>query len=423
MGKVALDVATLRSASRLLFPEGQRADDGAYVDLDVAALGQLIEAIILFDEVIVPDLGHQLDVPAIAERFGVVVSAHPVEPDVAGAVMDASRKWIGRNPDLDLTSLIHLVGGKPEFSTQIGGSDSWSLLLGSMGVDKAHAAIATDWIREIHGIEMPNAIRSGFLMGRWSKHSKKGEWRWEQYEVPDALWDACANLAWLTFRARCYDLVCQRIAVPYMPHPLRTSVAGYTTFTDDAPAAAGKRDRPWTSTRRPLVYSYVDAMKIVYRELEATVSEALGGAFVPVQAPVLLPHVLGKAGDREQVMAAAYEIRDSRGARRLRAHVDQVEQSIAAGDLRAALRLVQELNRLTAALRRELGLRSPDTPGMTVSIAGVASVQLSPDQVVRLTGPLTRRLTVTRPRLMFLRNVFNDLATAASLGHLYELLT
>jgi hypothetical protein len=222
-----------------------------------------------------------------------------------------------------------------------------------------------------------------------------------------------ANLAWLTFRARCYDLYCRRIAVPYMPHPLRTNVAGFSCFADDHP------DR---SKRPPLVFAYLNAIKKVYQESTATISEALGGAFVPVQCPLLLPHVVAKARKKENVLEAVYDVRDSRGARGLRAHVSQLEQSIAAGDLTSALKLVKELDRLTRSLRRGLGLAAADAPGMAVSIGGVVSAQLSADQVQKLTAKLTRHVTIARPRTMFLRNVFKDLADAATLGPLYEVL-
>lgn len=69
--------------------------------------------------------------------------------------------------------------------------------------------------------------------------------------------------------------------------------------------------------------------------------------------------------------------------------------------------------------------RSPppaQAPGVTMSIGGMASVQLPTDQVAKMTTALTQRITFGRPLVMFLRNVFKDLAAAAALGPLYEVL-
>ena len=419
MAKIALDVATMRSADRILHPVGPREDDGQFADLDIAALGQLIEAIVLFDEVVVPDLGHRVDVPELAARFGTAVAYQPVHTAVVSDVTVESRSWLRWNPDLDMTTLSQLIGVNPRLRTESYAYDSssgYTILLASIGARDKYSPSVVEWLKQARtrghslpldpGDEESQETRRGMfglLLDKWRK--------------PDAEFDFRrfgANLAWLTFRARCYDLYCRRVALPYLPHPLRTNLAGFSSFLAD--------DHRDEDTRTPLVYSYLTAINKVYKESTATISAALGGAFVPVQCPLLLPHVVARARKKESVLEAVYEVRDSRGARGLRAHVSQVEQSIAAGDLTSALKLVKELDRLTRSLRRGLGLSTVDAPGMAISIGGVVSAQLSADQVQKLTAKLTRHLTLARPRTMFLRNVFKDLADAAALGPLYEVL-
>jgi hypothetical protein len=425
LAKIALDVATIRAAGRLLHPEGPRDDDGQFADLDVAALGQLIEAIVLFDEVIVPDLGHRLDVPELVARFGTAVTYQAVHSAVMNDIAGDSQDWLHRSWELDALTVTRLVGVNPSFRMEPGGggdsSGGYAILLASIGARDKYSRSVVEWIEESRTSEHAKHslyLRAGGIFSPRrlaEKQSLLGQFlrKWGRRDIDFDFAHFRANLAWLTFRARCYDLYCRRIAVPYMPHPLRTNVAGFSCFADDHP------DR---SKRSPLVFTYLNAIKKVYQESTATISDALGGAFVPVQCPLLLPHVVAKARKKENVLEAVYDVRDSRGARGLRAHVSQLEQSIAAGDLTSALKLVKELDRLTRSLRRGLGLSAADAPGMAVSIGGVVSAQLSADQVQKLTAKLTRRVTIARPRTMFLRNVFKDLADAATLGPLYEVL-
>lgn len=431
MAKIALDVATIRSAGALLYPEGPRDDDGQFADLDIAALGQLVEAIVLFDEVIVPDLGHRLALPELVARFGAAVSYQPVHTAVVSNISVESMRWmtrLGQGGELDAVSVSQLIGVNPRFRMEYhadddypydSGSSGYLVLLASIGAHDKYSPSVVEWLKDARtpgrAVRLAlgdsfDVVWPGYKRGFLRKFLRKRE----EYGDEFGFNRFHANLAWLTHRARCYDLYCRRIMVPYMPHPLRTRIAGFSSFVDDS--------RPDESVRAPLAFSYLNAIKKVYQESTATISEALGGAFVPVQCPLLLPHVVARAKKKEHLLEAVYEVRDSRGARGLRGHVSQLQQSIDAGDLTSALKLVKELDRLTRSLRRGLGLSAGDAPGMAVSIGGVVSTQLSADQVQRLTAKLTRHITVARPRTMFLRNVFKDLADAASLGPLYEVL-
>lgn len=136
LAKIALDVATIRSAGRLLHREGSRDDHGQFADLDIAALGQLIEAIVLFDEVIVPDIGHQLDVPELVAPFGAAVSYQPVHTDVVSNLAEESRQWMSRSKGLDVATLSRLIGVNPYSYTEDvaeGTSSSYTVLLASIG--------------------------------------------------------------------------------------------------------------------------------------------------------------------------------------------------------------------------------------------------------------------------------------------------
>jgi hypothetical protein len=114
MAKVILDVGTVRGATSVLFPIGH---DKAEVkssrrkerpsDLDVVATGQLIESLILFDEVLVPDLdGRNESISALVRPLGEAVSLLPVSASIAEDIKASAREWLAYIPNLsDMTTL------------------------------------------------------------------------------------------------------------------------------------------------------------------------------------------------------------------------------------------------------------------------------------------------------------------------------
>ncbi|MFG2550710.1 hypothetical protein [Streptomyces sp. NPDC048581] len=399
---MALDVATIRAATSVLFPDGPREDNGRFADLDIAALGQVIEGLVLFNEVLVPDLGHRLDVPAAGGLFGPAVHVPAIERHIAETIAEESRQWINSGPETNVESLIQLVGGEP----RIGATSSSNLLvLEAIGVRDRYNSPVMEWIRAIQSQGPAPHPPTGMLRaGGWNDYGS------------DEVEDFCRNLVWLTYRARCYDLLCRHIGVPYMPHPLRARMAGFSCFQGIPSQLPQPRPQ-----RPPVIHAYLEAINTVYEEARETVSSVLDGAFLPLQCSSLLPYVVHKAGRRENVLSAAYDIRDSRGARHLRSHVSELEQRIDEGNMKAALPLTKEINRLTNQLRRQLGLDDVQPPNMTISIGGIVSVDAS-GGIKKLATKLTRRIRVARPRTMFLSNVLDGLSSAATLGPLYEVL-
>ncbi|WP_143681772.1 hypothetical protein [Actinacidiphila glaucinigra] len=368
------------------------------MDLDIAALGQVVEGLVLFDEVLIPDLGHRLNVPAAGGLFGSAVNVPAIEPDIAEAVKEQSRQWLSAGPETNLDSLVELVGGVRDVRRFSSGSyDVWEVI----GVRDRYNSPVIDWIRAIQSEGPVPPVEN---WGTW--HNSSAEAR-----------AFCSNLVWLSYRARCYDLLCRNIEVPYMPHPLRAKMAGFSSFRDIPPQSPRFR-----LERKPVMRAYLDAIDKVHEESRETVSHVLDGAFLPLQCSSLLPYVIRKAGSRENVLSVTYEIRESRGARDLRSHVSELEQHIDAGNLKAALRLTEEINRLTEQFRRQLGLVDVQPPNMTISIGGIVSMDISGGIVKKLTTKLARRIGVARPRTMFLRNVLDGLSSAATLGALYEVL-
>ena len=239
---------------------------------------------------------------------------------------------------------------------------------------------------------------------------------WTSY--PTEVWTAnkeiftfCANLAWLTFRCKCYALASKKIASPYMPHPLRSNLAGFSMATDGLEAGNA-------ADQIAFAKAYVDVLKQV-RDESAEKAKFLGrAAFQPLAWSPLLPHVARKAKGGEHVVSTAYELRGSLGARNLRRVISRLEKSVQQGNLKSALRFCEEIQELSAAIRSDLGIFEP-SPKLTVSFAGFGSAEVPTGAVPKF---LKRKRYPFKPRFTFMRSVFDDLMTISSLGSVYEMI-
>lgn len=118
-------------------------------------------------------------------------------------------------------------------------------------------------------------------------------------------------------------------------------------------------------------------------------------------------------------------MRESRGARNLRSRIAQFEAEVNDGDIRAAIRLRDDLERLVMRLRQDLGLvpHSPISTTLSIGLPGV-SVQFPGPSAPGIRSPQGRRVIdrIHRPWLVLLQDVFDALSSASSMGRLYEVL-
>ena len=77
----------------------------------------------------------------------------------------------------------------------------------------------------------------------------------------------------------------------------------------------------------------------------------------------------------------AYDLRGSRGARDLRAHLGKLEGEIRQGNLLAAVKLNCELADLEGLLRQRIGLESGVSPKIALSFGGVLSLDF-PEELI-----------------------------------------
>src|SRR4051794_35720786 len=114
MVSVVLDMATAGAASKLLDPEKPIPPRDKFSDIDIAAASQLLEALILFDGIILPDLGNQRDVREVAAPLGTAIIPVDVEYNERERLAKAVRDWLGSNARL--ADLVRAAGATPRYT-------------------------------------------------------------------------------------------------------------------------------------------------------------------------------------------------------------------------------------------------------------------------------------------------------------------
>lgn len=461
-----LDTATLRGAKQILDGPDSRHDQGQFVSVDITALGSLLEAVCLTDEVLVPDLEHKTLASFVSE-FGDAVKVVPLSNSTREAIVTRARSWLAEWPNLEI--LIQVVGGSPVY--RLSGSTYQYLLMQAIGVDGKYDSQVVRWIRQLRSADPSIFSRPRSWGPGPAGRSEGGEG--QSYELqepatklggshtpghgaylasvlaeilaemslppmglgphpelptedrylshPSDEWGGgpeiiqfCANLAWTAFRTLCYSLYAVDKQVTYSPHPLRARIAGFAA----AGLAEGLTD---AKPQESFAHQYTARLEKVYEEAVDIAVSVGATSLIRFPYPSVLPYIVRRAGDREHVIEAAYDLRQSRGARTLRARIADFEQSVQGGDIEAAVRLRNELDRLTRSLRQRLGLEQGDPPRVTFAIsAGVASASLAPRRGSASVSKLATR--VVQPWLGLLWNIFDALAAADALGNLYETL-
>jgi len=412
MTQITLDLATLRSADNLLRAE-PRVDGGRLVDLDITALGTLLEAICFSDEVIVPDLDHRLG-RKITAAAGDAVRHVPLTRGHLDAIVADASAWL--NEHCDTESLITLLGGRPTYGPVVMGTDEY-LVLQAVGADGKYESAVVDAIRSTADdpISPWDASVPLKAVAHWIRPLHEPEMKW-----------FATNIAWAGFRARCYLQWSQEHGIPYMPHPLRARMAGYAAATEGVEGASPPPSWVEGGGRcKPLVALYLDRLASVHRDGLEAVADVAGTTLLRFPFPSILPYAVERAGTRERILEVAYEVRDSRGARSLRSRVADFDAQLKAGDLQAAVRLREELEHVTAKLRSDLGLERnpPITTTLSIGLPGVSFGITGPKISAKSRGPSPAAADrIRRPWLVLLRDVFDALTSASSMGALYEVL-
>jgi hypothetical protein len=479
MSKIVLDIATLRAAKRLLFHKGPRHDNGRFVDLDISALAALVEGICFSDEILVPNLGHQ-SFNAITEPFGTAVVGAELSDTQRSEIARLADNWLSGWSKVE--DFIVLLGSHPLYSVLQANSEDY-LILQALGVRDKYQSQVVQWVRALRSYDAaldglpelafgdktgreyrpPASLKFTKFMDEILHEPKKHLSKWlrgelfnyfdnekfteilgglglspmmfgTRHEIPEMrdengrpsmqarvgseMLSFCANLVWTVFRTKCYCVYSRERGITYMPHPLRARLAGFSEACEYGP-----EDTEVYLGAKPGYYvrSYISCLDKVYQEALDATSHFADTTLIRIPFSPVLPYVIKKAKRREKIIEVAYDVRGTRGARDLRARLNEFEHELRTGEIRAAIGMRNELERLVHSLRRHLGLEAYQGPKIGLSIGGVVSVDL-PIPGPRIVTSLVSKTDVFKPRLLLLRDVFDALAAASSLGALYKVL-
>ncbi len=129
MPGVVVDAGTVGAVDRLL-GASDRLDEGEFIDLDIAALSTVVDALVWFDQVFVPDLGHQRALQPVVRRLGDLVSVVEVPAGTGATILQEARGWTKAWPHVE--NFIELLGAVPAYRNAQGPSGSDSHLIRSV---------------------------------------------------------------------------------------------------------------------------------------------------------------------------------------------------------------------------------------------------------------------------------------------------
>lgn len=403
--QVLVDIGTLNSAYGVL---NRRSWDGYFgsdeADLHIIALASLFESIVFFDRVIVPGVPHHSG-EKLASVFGSAIEYRPVDFDLFDEVEDDATEWVCES--VDIQQALDAIHQTMHFSP--GTSSDFASISLAYGFDKKRREILPfDSVGFQERWISPSSTNNNeqFYLGLPIKTLAEFREKIELHLGTDVYKRDSAKLAnaiyWTLFRCRCYDILSRLWEIPYCPHPLR---ARGTLLSQTRGLGKG---------RNP----YMTAVSEVLEEARSYINSKTGNTITAIRYSPILPFLLGKCKKKSEIMPRLYEIRDSDGARSARERIGEYNHAVAASDLKAAVKLANEIQRLTNYFRSDLGLPlSAEEVTIAVSCLSVPVPQRLVQAVVgRIEESLQRRT-------LFIRNVFKDVASAATLSSGYELLT
>ena len=146
--------------------------------------------------------------------------------------------------------------------------------------------------------------------------------------------------AHLIYRTRVYVLLADLLGCPYGADALRTGLV---------------RPRP----RRGFAERVATLVDDAERDRDQQINEVLAYEAFEVRIPLVLKHVLSRAGKPGEVLPITLDIRDSRPARRYREYCSRVDAAIAGGKRDDVARACAELTSYGVRLEAELAARHP----------------------------------------------------------------
>jgi GGDEF domain-containing protein len=396
MKTVLVDNATVRAVLSLMaVSQEEPRPDSKLLDLSLICTEELIEALVLSEQVVTPKIHH--DYPEIVPELNSLLG----QSDVVS--------WLGVSSE-------QLVSAEESVSLRLSKwaheDDNFTSVLSAYGGYSRSTAKWDRWVIRRYspysGYRMTFACECHFAEP-YVKLAEAGQ------QLPQIESESdTAGILWLVSRALLYDSLATERRIPYAPHPLRASL--------------------WKAIQiRMLSGELFHKLPIdILTDARITLGEKLLSGRVKsfeIEIPPLLAYVLSRANTRDEIFPRVMELRDSRGARRMRKELTELSEAVAGGDsaldvlrqveTRKVLRQVEAFNKFARSLAVEWDLAnrpkiSPAIQFLAFSIGTEASV---PRALVQAKSMVTQTV---RPHFGLLRNIFDSTTRIWSMSALVD---
>tara|TARA_R110002050_G_scaffold215953_1_gene352083 strand:+ start:455 stop:1879 length:1425 start_codon:yes stop_codon:yes gene_type:complete len=390
-------------------------------DFTILAVSQFVEAIILYDKILVPQVPHVFG-SRLTNLFREFVE--PVEINIR-EYYEAEKKAVDWISVIDFSEALKIC--RLSLNSRPHGSDTYALsaLFGvkKPGLDAKDSTpfplrFSIPWrnIGPLLDLSMSSLIDQ--KSKAVTEINDELEKLAEEVDLSKAMADhdefgggnSAKSVAfytyWLLHRARTYETVCRRLGTPYMPHPARSLPC--------AVSAAG--DQLELEGRSSLALGhYADAITGILDEGRDAASK-IGLQLPVVRLPPLFQYVLGRIDRKDQLLDEAENVRNTKKAERLRSHLREVEEAVRDGNIGVATRAAKRTERLKDAFRSELGLLV-ENQEVRVGFMGIGTKFNLPK------GHLKKfSRAASSADLLLVRDIFAELSSVSRLGAKYEML-
>lgn len=413
MPRILIDNATISSAFRAL---GLLSlEHKAVLDVEQAALGRLVEAMILGDKIVVPstyiekyqgprkaaltmECFEHVEVPE-DENTLCLKAAETIAPVWADAYCAGGERGT-------FTDYFQQANAFSQFIWEHS-SSAFYLVFRSIGVEKRSPLIEAFFASkqdDVHGPEFRLLASDGQAVD-WANLSKHAQ-------------RMVCVLAWLAHRYLWHQVYSARHDLVYYPHPLREFFAFDFTARLKNQRFSGLKDESRSiAMLNSALKGYTARLSNVVRQLQDN------AALIALELPVFLPIVMSRVSNRDDFFAAVMELRCSSKAQQLRRKLADIDTEAALGKPRALLQLQDDVTNIGDALIAESGLALRYAKISSPLKLGGVSVT-GEEMSLRLPLPqwLYKQAFLHRRYRVFLREVMSEIAQVATLGTLKDAL-
>ena len=413
MPRILIDNATISSAFRALGLLSLKHK--AVLDVEQAALGRLVEAMILGDKVVVPST--YIDKYQGARKSALALdcfehvevlededtlclqAAETIAPIWADAYDAGGERGT-------FTDYFQQANAFSQFTWEHS-SSAFYLVFRSMGVSKR-----SPLIEAFFASKKDDAHGPGFrLLG-----SDGQAVDWDNLST-HAQRMVCV-LAWLAHRYLWHQVYSAQHDLVYYPHPLREFFAfDFTARLKDQRVTGLEDESRSIAVLRSALTGYTARLSEVMTRLQND------AAVTGLDLPVFLPIVLSRVSSRDDFLSAVMDLRSDAKAQQLRRKLADIDAEAALGKPRGLLQLQDDVKNIGNAIIAESGLElrhAKMSAPLRMGGVGVSGEDMS----LKLPLPpwLYKQAFLHRRYRVFLRDVMSEIAHVATLGTLKDTL-